>query len=719
MLIRLLLAALLPFAALPITVQPLAAQDSPAFEQRDPSKLRCRVASIDTNKAKVTVLEVVVTNGTNCTAEPLRFVIDGKGRKRKNAMPQVQRFERARMPLVGRFGEGIAPGKSRRYFVQAYLPKSRKPKVRVGAACFYRNAPARGSEPKPVVRGLKAARGTNQFLGQTFDIVEFALHNPLPRAADIWIRADYTRPVKDQLLLAYRVPAGQTRSIELGVLPHAFGFDDSEKSFATNVKIAGIEVVDWIQIGEVDHASAKKAFVECYAAWHRWPDGLKQARAKFSTLEEAANRIVQADVKVKISGTLTVGRDRRLTVELDKRSKARMAKIVKAGTGFTWSSGGFLQSQATRYLRRRSAAKLREGNELKWIDATSVQLLGPAFEVDSSSSWTAGSDGYAASAPRFELDKGRIVRDGWGMEESNDWAWESDTLDQGWVLAKRHSKPRSSSRAQTETWKHALQDGYAVPLSYQLLVTNNDKLETTQTVRFSNWQFDLARVADASEAKVRGPAPVGVGAQDLSAAWSKLHLFPAARPAWTAKLAVKTNGTDLSWQGHSRFAGIMQRKGFGTRKPELRLDLRGAASSKVEADLASVYLDRLGMWFGSDPQSMGPFAQAFAGATIGARNQKGWHRIDNHMIAQVRVRGGKVTEFRLKNGVHRRFHYEEFDGVSLITRIERDVARKTEVIIRPARLGQWIVPTRYEFRRIFGSDWGPEIFTLSRLRLLD
>ena len=154
-----------------------------------------------------------------------------------------------------------------------------------------------------------------------------------------------------------------------------------------------------------------------------------------------------------------------------------------------------------------------------------MQLLGRSFEAESGNSWTAGADGYAAAAPRFELGNGRIVRDGWGMEESNDWTWTSDTMGKGWVLAKRHSKPRNSTRAQTETWKHTLQNGHAVPLSYRLLVTNNDKLETTQTIKFSNWQFDLEQVANADEDEVHGAVPVGAGAQDLAVAWlSLIHI---------------------------------------------------------------------------------------------------------------------------------------------------------------------------------------------------
>ncbi|MFK7742538.1 MAG: hypothetical protein AB8H80_19660 [Planctomycetota bacterium] len=711
--------ARLDFMLLSALATCLAAQEAPQFERRDPGKLRCRVASMRTNKANVTVLEVVVSNGTNCTAEPLRFTIESKRRK-KQAQPPIQTFERARMPLVGRFGAGIAPGKSRRYSLQAYLPKAKKPKVRVAAASFFRKAAKRSADAAPVAKDLTAGRGTNAFLGKTFDIATFALHNPLPHAADIWVRATYSKPVKDELLLAYRVPAGQTRSVEVGNLPHTQAFDDSGKAFATDVALDAVEVVDWISIGNIEHESAKQQFLDSYAGWHRWPDRIRKLTAAFTTEEIGVDRHNKADVKVKISGTLVVDAAREVEVTLDKRSQRRIAKLIKDDTGFFWPSTGFLQSQAARYLRRRSVADVERDNQLKWLTESSVQLLGPSFMTSLRSSWTAGSDGYAANAPRFVLDdQGRIERDGWGTQESNDWTWTSAKLGDGWVVAKRHTSPRSSSRAETESWQHARQDGIAVLSEYTRLVTNNGELETRQTIKFSNWQFETApgakRAADAPASS--GPPPAGPGAEELAAPWANLYQFSAARPKWTAELSVATSGTDLSWQGHHRFAASMTRSGFGIRKPELTLDLQGAASPAVEADLASVYLDRIGMWFGSDPQSMGPFEEAFAGATIGARSRKGWHQVEDHAVAEVRTRAGKVTEFRMRNGVHRRFHYEDFDGVSLITRIERDVARKTEVRMRPARLQEWIVPTRYEFRRIFGDDWGPEIFSLTKLRL--
>jgi len=716
------LAAFAPLAAAP--PQAPAAQDAPIFEARDVDKLRCRVVSVENRDASTTVLEVVVSNRSDLTAEPLRFRIeDGKRRRGRNApAPAAQQFERARLPLVGRFGEGIAPGKSRRYVVQAYLPDSKRPQVTVEQANFHRGAPPRDKQPQPVVEDLRPTRGTNQFLGQTFDTASFSIHNPLPRAADVWLRADYVRPVKDQLLLAYRVPAGQTRRVQLGVLPNVRCFDDSDTAFATDVELADVQVVDWIEIAPIDHDDARRAFLDSYATWHRWPDTLRQATAKFRTTEVGVDRHGKRDVKLRISGTLTVGADHRLTVELDDRSSARLRKLSADNDGFSWSSGGFLQRQATRHLRRRSVADVERDNELKWIEAQTVQLFGPTFYVDSSGSWTRGADGYSSQAPRFALDNGRITRSGYGYNETNDHVWTTAKLGQGWVLEQELDEPMHSTRARRETWKHALRDGIAVPTEYHLVVTNDGEPEEDQRVEFSDWQLDLApqgAAANAGPVAAAGPPPTGAGAEQLAQAWSRLYRFPRERTQWTAKLRVQTNGTDLSWQGHDDFTAKFTRVGVGTDRPEIQLDLRGAVSQQVEADLASVYFDRLGIWFGSDPQSMGAFDEAFAGATISKRNAGGWHRLQDHPIAEVRVQDGLVREFKFATGLHRRFHYETFEGTELITRIERDVKRGTETRIRPARLGTWIVPTRYEFVRIFGDDWGPEIFALSELRFVD
>src|SRR5690606_34091926 len=194
-------------------------------------------------------------------------------------------------------------------------------------------------------------------------------------------------------------------------------------------------------------------------------------------------------------------------------------------------------------------------------------------------------------APRYALDaSGHIIGQGWGHNDSNDWTWTPTPLGQGWVLTKHECYPEHSSRGETETWKYVLQGGYAVPTEYHRLVTNDDKLETSQTLKFSNWELAFDSVAaNQEEQPVAGALPVGEGAAALEDAWSKLYQFPATQPRWTAEVAVSTNGTDLSWQGHNRFRAAMTQDGFGVQRPGLQCSMHGKASPEVEAQIGNVY----------------------------------------------------------------------------------------------------------------------------------
>jgi hypothetical protein len=205
----------------------------------------------------------------------------------------------------------------------------------------------------------------------------------------------------------------------------------------------------------------------------------------------------------------------------------------------------------------------------------------------------------------------------------------------------------------------------------------------------------------------------------LAQAWERLESWPTGDHAWVAEVRVSTSGTDASWQGHHDFVADLTASRFAAHDLELRLDLRGKASVEAEANLASVFLDRLGMWYGVDPQARGRFAECFAGATIGAPDRQGWQRVQDHPMARIRVQDGRVREIVEGSGRRLRFHYEQFAGKQLITRIERGVRSGAEVLITPREVGGLIVPGRFEFRRIFGADWGPEVFEFSGMRLDD
>ena len=700
--------------------QTLIAQQ-PEFVSGDVSKLSCRTLSVEKLNERVERLEVEVRNRGSLHAEPLSFVVHGPKRRGKAARsPGDQgssRFDLARMPLVGRFGAAIPPRGKRRYWINSTALAGRRSKVELTMACFHRgfDEPVR----QPSVQLLAPTRGRNDFTGKTHDLAQFRIENPLPRAADVWLLAEFVRPTRSQELLAYRVRANGKREVELGVRPPVSGFEDSGTAYAVDVELKSLKVLHWLAIGDIDHGSARKAFLEACRNWAIWPANVEQVTARFKTTERGKDMQTGRDLRLELSGTVRVGPDRRVELEMDQASSRTMQRLRANGLGFSRSGDKGLVRDALRFLCRRTASELEREAKFRWVTPSSVQLLGTRMLRGFANVSTAGADGLSSSAPRFGLLNGRIVRDGMGANTSNDWLWQTAKLGDLWVQTERHFEVPHSSNIETETWEHALESGIPVLRKARYLVLGRDGTISDQRMEFRDWSFRF-RDATADERRTE-PAQqdeaTGAGVAQLREAWARLHRWPGEPLRWKARIKVDTSGTDGSWQGHHRFAAGIEVTGITGKS--IRLDMGGKTSTETEAQLGSVILDRLGMWFGSDPQAMAPFDELFAGAEIARRNGTGWHRIEGHRFARVRVQDGLLREIVYATGLHRRFHYEKVDETQVITRIERDVARKTEVRIGLKRVGKVLMPERFEFLRIFGADWGPESFELTELRLVD
>ncbi|MCR9246779.1 MAG: hypothetical protein NXI31_17230 [bacterium] len=720
---------LLALASASVVLATVSPAQDPVFVAGDPAKLSCRIVKAEEADG-YHVFEVEVTNRSKSHAEPLRFVVQGRKSKRgaqKRGQPGsgIDWFDRARMPLVARYGEGIAPGQKRRFRIHSAVPKKSGTRARVVNASFF--APADGGAVRrPLVQNLKAARGRNDFTGRTHDIAQFEVVNPFTNTADIWLRATYVKPKKEVVLLAYRVRGGQTRKVNLGTRAWKGGFDDSENSYAVDVELSKIEVVDWLQIGESDEASARKTLLTALAGWAIWPASLREARANFASKESGVDLQSGKKIKLKTKGVLRIGADRKVRVEFDAPSARRVAAIEKQGVGLQFDTEWILRT-ATWQLRRPPTAEFATAGEVVWMTPDSVLLRGLGIDPDLRKAETRRSDPYDSAFVRLGLRDERVAFDGFGKRTANDWQWSTTKLGAQWVLTERRYDVPHFARQTTERWQHAVVGGVPVVEKFVNLVEADGKPRSLQELTFTKWEFAFEAPVGQNEsppakskAAPAAPAPAGPGAATLAAAWRRIHQLDAAPVRWAADVHIVNHGTDGSWQGHDRFTAGLEATHLGRPLTEVVLDLRGRAGAETESALAALLRARTGIWFHNDLQAKGSFEAYFAGATIGKSDRKGWLDVDGHRAQRVRIRNERVTEVVWQNGTHQRFHYEDVAGVAMITRIERDLADEhgPQAFMRFRRLGERMVPERIELRAIFGKDWGPEIYTLKNVRVV-
>lgn len=689
---------------------------APTFVEGDPGRLKCKIVKVEARQNHQ-VLTIEVRNRSDAFAEPLRFSVTGRKPKRGDEKTIGRdTFDRARMPLVARFGEGIPPGKSRRFRVHTRVPKQRGLKVAVEIASFFEPEGDVSELQRPKVENLTAARGRNDFTGLTHDIAQFEVVNPFDRTADIWLLATFDRPVDEVALLAYRVEAGETRTVRLGSRAPLAGFDDSGNAFGTDVEIEKLEVVDWLQIGDANTDAARRAFLEALGSMATWPGSLEEVRASFTSKERGPDLQSGDPLKLQTKGTIFVGRDRKVRVEFDPPSAKRVTALERAGKGLSQDTE-WIARLATRYLRWPPISRVKDVGEVVWMTPDSVLLRGIPLRPDNAGPPPLKrADPYDSVFPRFGLRDGRISFDGYGSYTPNDWQWKTEKLGKEWVVGERVYDVPHFTRQTVETWEYGREGGLPILKSYRHLIRTGDAPYSDQVLEFSDWEFSFADNG-AEEESTTAKAPTGPGAGELEQAWNRLRQLEVSDREWSADVRIVNNGSDASWQGFDRFDAGLNGRGLGRSPDNLVLDMRGRCSSDVESALGDLYLDRVRLWFTNDLQTKGSFETFFDGATIAKPSTKGWFDISDHRAKRLRVVDGLVREVEWSTGQRQRFHYGDVDGVQMITRIERQLGSSQELLASFSIIDGKLIPTRFEFRAIFGDDWGPEIYTLSSFKL--
>jgi hypothetical protein len=222
---------------------------------------------------------------------------------------------------------------------------------------------------------------------------------------------------------------------------------------------------------------------------------------------------------------------------------------------------------------------------------------------------------------------------------------------------------------------------------------------------------------DKDVAPVVPTPPSGPGAAALKAAWDNGYRYPAAGRELRAKFEVRTPGTDFSWQGLRELKGSFVLQDFrGYLMADCgwsgwESDFTTALGPVQKRTLGFVVFDRLILWSGRDFNGRPDFDAQFDGCTIAAATADGRYEINGGPIASVLVREGRVVELALLEKMQRRFTWTKIGDAQIVTRVQTGAE---DLNVKFANVDGTLLPVEFDFKAVFGADWGPE-----HIRLVD
>lgn len=648
----------------------------------DLSALRCKVVEIG-GEERLGWLCVEVHNGGDLAAEPLTFAIECKGKP-----PVQEQFRRTRLPHAQRFGRSVAPSGKQRYWVGTSRPSKRRGdySVSVQSACFHRGADV--TRPELLAGAPDQVQKTS--LAGTFPITRVPLKNPFDCDLDALFLVELSQPRDVVHLYLARVPAGGALDWDLYGVPDRTAWLDPLGGPGFAVKATGAELVDWSLVGEPDEEAARQRFASCYEGWIRWrrPVAMQgrfrhvQRRTKMNT-EEYEDSVSEGSFVVRPNGDVTV--------DFDGGGRSAADRALHS---------------AFSDLLRRPVDEVLAQNRCYLVDQDRVELRGPGFGAGSSGGARIQSGNAApgsGDAAWYECRDGRIRGRGYG--DSAGLSWTTQAFGSGYVVTVRQI-----GSSQFERFGYAELDGRVVPVRWSAATHFGERL-------FSSDELVLSALRPADDAQVaaaEAPAPpTGDGVDALREAWQHGARVPSEPLRITAQLDVRTPGTDGVWNGHQRVRGEVRMVGVGRACRELVFESSDDLAAEVERTLASVVYDRFLMWFGQDFNDREDFDALFAGATVGAP-RRGVFEVRGCRVAEVQVDDGRVTRLLFANGAERTFRWGKVGSRPVVTQVRSGDAT---VEMQFADVDGHLLPTKIEFERQFGRDWGPEVITLRRLQV--
>lgn len=657
----------------------------PKFGTADVAQLECAITKVEPQDWG-TLLQVEVRNPTALAAEPLAFDVHAKPSK-KGIELKPERIWRVDFPYLGRFGRPApAKGKERYWLYTRLLAADVKFDVRVGEASFFTGAAA----AKPKFELSKPSR------------VDVPGYDSTPHAAtafrvtqasgldlDLVFRASFTAPRDQEALVGVRVRSGVEREWILSELASSLRFDLEAGNVATNVE--KLELVDWCYVAPSDTQADERDFRAWYDDWLRWEEKPPALTGRFRYVLEAS------DAKWRLQGTFksTASGSVGVTIE-SPPAGAKLASlesmIVKA-----WE-------QMVRPLRRPTAAEVLANTKLRRVAPSAWQVDGPGWSGD-----RAGAG--AEFLPNFSVRGGAIVASGTG-KDLVDLTWTTRRLQRGWFVERRINEIGQFE----ETFDYGELGEVPVPRSWSQRFGEVGGLGSS----FSSLELSDVALADKPTERKPPEKPKGPGAEALRAAWDFGYRYPRKALAFEAEFEAEVATTDHIWQGLGKFEGHVKLAGYdgflcdADGWDSYAVTVRAKLPEITHGLVACAFEDRLRLWAGRDFNGRNDFDQVFAGTTIAAPAVDGGIEVDSGPFSAYLVREGRIVARQYRSGGWQRFTWSRVGDAWLVTGAQ---AGTEDLKVKFSRVGDQYVPVELDFAGVFGPEWGPEHFVLSKVTL--
>lgn len=221
--------------------------------------------------------------------------------------------------------------------------------------------------------------------------------------------------------------------------------------------------------------------------------------------------------------------------------------------------------------------------------------------------------------------------------------------------------------------------------------------------------------------------PSGSGAAALAIAWRSSYAYPQAAHLLTGKFSFETKkGGDTVWHGFDKLSGSFRLEGFRgfMNRPPLWsraiFQVDQSIPENLREAINSALADRFQLWAERDYAGRGQFEERFAGTTIEPKaGAPQTFVITGGSIREVETAGGRVVRLLVDGWPERRFTWTESLGQRLATTITTGDEVLSARFAVVAGTNDFLMPMELRFERVFGPDWGPEIFRFDGLTALD
>lgn len=657
----------------------------PKFGTADIAQLECTITKVEPQDWG-TLLQVELRNPTALAAEPLAFDVLPKSSK-KGFEPAPERVWRVDFPYAGRFGRPApANGKERYWLHTRLLASDVKFEVRVGEASFFAG-PGTG---KPKFELSKPARvDVPGFDSTPHAATAFRVSQGSNLDLDLVFRASFTAPRDQDALVGVRVRSGVEREWILSELAPSLRFELEAGNVAT--KVEKLELVDWCYVAPTDAKADERDFRVWYDDWVRWEGAPPALTGRFRYVLEAS------DVQWRLQGTFQSTVDGSVAVTIDAPPAGVKLASLESQVVKAWG-------QLVQPLRRPTSDEVLANTKLRRVSQSAWQVDGPG--------WSGERSGASAEfLPNFSVRNGAIAASGSGKDLA-DLTWTTRRLQRGWFVERRINTIGQFE----ETFDYGELGDVPVPRSWSRRFGEVGGPGSSLSLLELS---DVALADKPAEPKPR-EKPKGPGVEALRAAWESGYRYPRKALAFEAEFEAEVATTDHVWQGLGKFAGhvklggydgfLCDADGWDTYAVTLRAKLPEITHSLV----ACAFEDRLRLWAGRDFNGRNDFDAVFAGATIAAPAVDGAIEVDTGPFSAYLVREGRIVGRLYRSGGWQRFTWSRVGEAWLVTGAQ---SGSEELKAKFARVGDQYVPVELDFLGVFGPEWGPEHFVLSRVTL--